>query len=622
MKYLRKIKALFNRLLALAKNIKRTPGRLNKLFGKIGQSLATIRAGARRWGRNQDADRARLYAARIQADLARQGLKSEYTFRRFKKTVKRQRLVEFVPPLVVTSTGVMMRVNTGGLPSGVQIADIENPKVVQTLAHAVNQEVYVTAKDPRAGTLIQIAEISAVDGIPRLVWSNEVSVQEDTPLSFVVGKGKNGNVVADLESMPHYLVAGATQQGKSVHMWHVVTTIARRNHPADVRLALFDLKRGTMFHPLRTLPHLLFPIIDDTDKVLNALQALVDEMDERYTAIRERGQSTVIEYNKLPNVEKFPLLVVALDELAEITRGEDRAIRLEGTYKLAKLLRLSAGAGMHFIVSTQHPNADVLKGEIRANIPEAIAFRTAKRTQSEVIIERGGAENIRVKGRALFKLGAELLEVQTPLIKEGGGVHGIYGVVSEIVTKWQTEAETSAEGQAQAAIEAASQDTQLKEDMLRYARVQLAGKFAVKEIYREFQGRATQKRVKEIAIELETAGVLSAATGRASRLVIGSLRVAEASVAPVGVPGALRVDPQAGNSQLANQEPDEPVAVWLLKPGDPPENALGPYTRAQALGTALYGPPGTKLVGAAELDVLKAGTTLWGDNVEAECPSP
>ncbi len=615
MKYLRKLKALFNKLLSLAQNIKRTPGRLQRALDRAAQAIVTIRSGARRWGRNPDAERARLYAAKLQSDLARQGLKSEYTVKRFKKSIKRTRCVEFVPPLVVTSTGVMMRVATGSfLPAGIQIADIENPKVVQTMAQAVGQEVFVTAKDPRAGTLIQIAEVSAIDGIPRLVWSNEVSVQEDTPLSFVVGKGKNGNVIADLESMPHYLIAGATRQGKSVHMWHVVTTIARRNHPADVRLALFDLKRGTMFHPLRTLPHLLFPIIDDTDKVINALQALIDEMDTRYNTIRERGQSTVMEYNKLPNVDKFPLVVVALDELAEITRSEDREIRHDGTDKLTKLLRLSAGAGMHFIVSTQHPNADVLKGEIRANIPEAIAFRTAKRTQSEVIIERSGAENIRVKGRGLFKLGAELVEVQTPLIQEGGGVHGIYSLVSEIVTKWQSEAEAGQAAQSQEQTEAERQDAQLKEDMLRFARVQLGGKFTVKEIFQQFRGRVTKKRVEQIAVELEQAGVLCPGVGRAPRRVIGSLCPAIATDTPIAHSGALRLETQGNETQdTSNLPPNDPVNVWIIKPGDEPQNALGPYTQNQALGVAST-VAGARLVGAAELDALKEGKTLWGED--------
>ena len=621
MKLWRKLRALFNKLLALAQNIRRTPGRLNRALDRLAQSLATIRSGARRWGRNADADRARLYAAKIQSDLARQGMKSEITKKPLfsKKTIKRIKFVEFMPPLVVTSTGVMMRVATGSfLPAGVQIADLENQKVIDTLAQAVGQDVYVNAKDPRAGTLIQIAEVSAVDGIPRLVWSNEVTVPEDNPLSFVVGKGKNGNVIADLESMPHYLVAGATRQGKSVHMWHLITTIARRNNPVDVRMALFDLKKGSMFHPLCTLPHLMFPIIEETDQVMNAMQSIAGEMEKRYTTIRGRGQSTVKEYNRLPNVEKFPLIFVGIDEVAEITTNGDVTFRRDGTALLSRLLRLSGGAGIHITLSTQHPNAKVLKPEIRGNITEAIAFRTGKRTGSEIILDRGGAEKILLKGRALFKLGADLIEVQTPLIQEGGGVHGIYSLVSEIVGKWNGQAAA----QAGEAVVAAGQAAQARElliaDMLRFAQAQMGGKFTTRTLFKEFKGRVIARDVESIAEKLEKEGVLSSGKPGIPRRIIATCHetLPPVTMADSGANCHVTSAECASVTSLEdeNTPTETPANVWLLKPGDLPENAQGPYTQDHAIAVAI-GEPGARMIGQAELDALKRGETLWGDTV-------
>ena len=524
--------------------------------GKLVSSVQMLRSGSRRMWRNPDASKARAIAASIQAEFARQGIKSEVRYKPFlsKKTKTVIRYVSFVPPLAVTTDGNVVLKIKMPLPAPYKVRHIDDPDVIKTLAHRLEKDVIIDSGDNKRGTIIIVADKST-DGIPRLVWSHECAPVEEKPLAFAVGRGRGGNVYVDLESMPHYLVAGPTRQGKSVHMWHVICTLALRNHPDSLKMALFDLKRGAMFYPLRSLPHLLFPVVDDMDKVIPALDGLLQEMDQRYVKIRARGQATVGAYNRLPDIKKIPLVVVAMDELAEITRSEHPGVRKEGTMMLTKLLRQSAGAGIHVMVSTQYPNSNVLKGEIKGNLPEAIAFRCVSRHQSEIIIGHGGAEKLpKVKGRALLKYGAELVEVQTPLVKEGSGAHGIYATVSAIVSKWaDIEAQMIDLAESQEAIQDAVEE-KLNRDLVAYAVQFLDGEFKVRDLYKVFRGRVSKHSLTKIAQKLEADGVLSPSVGRSPR------RVINADLEAVGAENSVGLETQADKSQEIETEDDETVS--------------------------------------------------------------
>jgi DNA segregation ATPase FtsK/SpoIIIE-like protein len=245
-------------------------------------------------------------------------------------------------------------------------------------------------------------------------------------------------------------------------------------------------------------------------------------MTRRYILIRNHGQATRAEYNRLDVEEKLPPIVVFIDELAAITKSRlptkdsDRPLGKEASDRLALLLQQGAGAGIHFIVATQDPRVEVLSGDIRANITEAIAYRTAKTSHSEIIIGCAGAEKIQNKGRALLKLGAEIIELQTPRILEEGGKHGVYQAVSTIIQKWSEPEQKPATAKTE-------DDQSLKQKMVDYALTNLGGSFKLKEIYTAFKPKATQARVMEIARELQNDGVLSAGRPGRSRKVIASL---------------------------------------------------------------------------------------------------
>jgi S-DNA-T family DNA segregation ATPase FtsK/SpoIIIE len=533
------------------------------MFGKL---LAKVKSLAlyQRFGPNESAEKARKYARQIQRELERMKLcykrKEERGFGRPRTVIDR---VEFMVPLIVTPSTIRLKVDTrpGKLPTGVTIADLTKPDIADTISVSLARDVMVTCTNPRSGLYFEISEDSTLRGIPRLVWAIDVSLPvEASPLSFMVGISRRGSVIVDLESISHYLVAGATRQGKSIHLWHLLTTFATRNSPQDVRLVLFDLKNGVMFFPFRHLPHLWKPVTDHPDRCLPVFDDLISEMTRRYILIREHGQATRAEYNRLDVEEKLPPIVVFIDELAAITKSRlptddsNRPLGKEASDRLALLLQQGAGAGIHFIVATQDPRVEVLSGDIRANITEAIAYRTAKTSHSEIIIGCSGAEKIQNKGRALLKMGAEIIELQTPRILEEGGKHGVYQAVSTIIQRWS-------EPEQKPAVDEASDDQALKQKMVDYALKYLGGSFKSREVHEAFKNEMKYKRVLEIARELEIDGVLSSGRPGKSRKVISpsasccATKQCEENAIPVATPSPQELlETQPGEEPISDDE--------------------------------------------------------------------
>jgi hypothetical protein len=534
------------------------------MFGKL---LAKVKSFAlyQRFGPNESADKARKYARQIQRELERMKLcykrKDERGFGRPRTVIDR---VEFMVPLIVTPSTIRLKVDTrpGKLPTSVTIADLTKPDIADTISVSLARDVMVTCTNPRSGLYFEISEDSTLRGIPRMVWATDVALPvEALPLSFLVGISRRGSVVVDLESISHYLVAGATRQGKSIHLWHLLSTFATRNSPQDLKLVLFDLKNGVMFFPFRHLPHLWKPVTDHPDQCLPVFDALTSEMTRRYILIREHGQATRSEYNRMDVEEKLPPIVVFIDELAAITKSRlptddsNRPLGKEASDRLALLLQQGAGAGIHFIVATQDPRVEVLSGDIRANITEAIAYRTAKTSHSEIIIGCSGAEKIQNKGRALLKLGAEIIEIQTPRILEEGGKHGVYQAVSTIIQKWS-------ELEQKPGTPKTEDDQSLKQKMVDYALTNLGGSFKFKEIYTAFKTQATQDKVRRIRRELQNDGVLSAGRpGRSSKVISQSVcllsdpKQREESASPVATPSPLnRPNSQTEAEPISDEE--------------------------------------------------------------------
>lgn len=224
------------------------------------------------------------------------------------------------------------------------------------------------------------------------------------PLQFALGKDLMGNIIySDLAKMPHLLVAGATGAGKSVALNAMITTLLLRSKPEDVRLLLIDPKK-VEFNSFASAPHLMTPIINEASHANLALQKIVELMDDRYRAFAKINVKNIKAYNeyRLINtdvqLEKLPLLVVIIDELADlmIVAGKE----VEGS--IQRITQLARAAGIHLIVATQRPSTDVITGIIKANIPSRISFAVSSGIDSRTILDTVGAEKLLGNGDMLY----------------------------------------------------------------------------------------------------------------------------------------------------------------------------------------------------------------------------
>jgi DNA segregation ATPase FtsK/SpoIIIE, S-DNA-T family len=221
-------------------------------------------------------------------------------------------------------------------------------------------------------------------------------------LKFALGKDVTGHpITANLETMPHMLIAGTTGSGKSVCVNSILTCFLLHNTPEDLRLILVDPKRVELTG-YNGVPHLLAPVVVEIDRVIGALQWMTREMDKRYHMFAQVGARNITDYNarmKLQNQKKLPFLVVVIDELADlmmIAPGETEQT-------ITRLAQLARATGIHLILATQRPSVDVVTGLIKANFPARIAFAVASNTDSRVILDQPGAERLLGRGDMLFQ---------------------------------------------------------------------------------------------------------------------------------------------------------------------------------------------------------------------------
>jgi S-DNA-T family DNA segregation ATPase FtsK/SpoIIIE len=222
--------------------------------------------------------------------------------------------------------------------------------------------------------------------------------KEKSRLAVGLGLGVSGApAIADIKKMPHALVAGSTGSGKSVCINTIITTLLFRNSPQELRFIMVDPKRVELTG-YNGIPHLLTPVITDTERVISALQWATKEMDRRYKMFAEVGARNIEDYNEQSGFTAMEYIVIVIDELADImlqapSKVEDLIVRLA---------QMARATGIHLIVATQRPSVNVITGLIKANIPTRIAFNVASMIDSRVIIDSPGAEKLLGKGDMLF----------------------------------------------------------------------------------------------------------------------------------------------------------------------------------------------------------------------------
>lgn len=280
---------------------------------------------------------------------------------------------------------------------------------------------------------------------------------EKMPLGFALGRNVAGYPqVADLTKMPHLLIAGTTGSGKSVCINSILTSMLLHNTPDELRFVLVDPKRVELTN-YNGIPHLLAPVVVETEKVIGALQWMTREMDKRYHEFAQLGVRNISEYNARMEAQggkTYPYLVIVIDELADLMM----IAPTETESAITRLAQLARATGIHMILATQRPSVDVVTGLIKANFPARIAFAVASGTDSRVILDRPGAERLLGRGDMLY---------QAPDAPAPARLQGVF--ISDIETArlvdfWRVQAgQPSAFAETEAHFDALPQGVPLKQ---------------------------------------------------------------------------------------------------------------------------------------------------------------
>lgn len=290
--------------------------------------------------------------------------------------------------------------------------------------------IRIIAPMPGQGTIgIEVPNKSREMVSMRSVITSDKFAKSTADLPVVLGKTiSNEILVVDLAKMPHLLMAGATGQGKSVGLNVLLTSLIYKKHPAQLKLVLVDPKKVelTLFnkierHFLAKLPDADEAIITDTKKVVNTLNSLCIEMDNRYNLLKDAGCRNLKEYNvkftnRRLNPEKghkfMPYIVLVIDELADLMMTAGKEVE----QPIARLAQLARAIGIHLVVATQRPSVNVITGLIKANFPARLSFKVTSKIDSRTILDTGGAEQLVGMGDMLLSLNSDIVRLQCPFV--------------------------------------------------------------------------------------------------------------------------------------------------------------------------------------------------------------
>ena len=308
---------------------------------------------------------------------------------------------------------------------GVRISKIKNLEDDIALSLAA-LGIRIIAPIPGKGTIgIEVPNRKPEIVSMRSLIASEKFQNSDAELPVVMGKTiTNETFMFDLTKLPHLLVAGATGQGKSVGLNAILVSILYKKHPSQVKFVLIDPKKVelTLFnkierHFLAKLPDEEEAIITDTSKVVNTLNSLCIEMDDRYELLKNAQVRNIAEYNKKfvnrklnpENGHRYmPYIVVLIDEFSDLIMTAGKEVE----HPIARLAQLARAIGIHLIVATQRPSVNVITGMIKANFPARIAFRVLSKVDSRTILDNSGADQLIGKGDMLISTGKEMIRLQ------------------------------------------------------------------------------------------------------------------------------------------------------------------------------------------------------------------
>ena len=313
--------------------------------------------------------------------------------------------------------------------AGVRISKIKNLEDDIALSLAA-LGIRIIAPIPGKGTIgIEVPNKNSTIVSMRSVIASQKFQKSEMELPIALGKTiSNETFVVDLAKMPHLLMAGATGQGKSVGLNAVLTSLLYKKHPAEVKFVLVDPKKVelTLFnkierHYLAKLPDSADAIITDNTKVINTLNSLCIEMDNRYEMLKNAFCRNIAEYNVKFKARKLnpndghaylPYIVLVVDEFADLIMTAGKEVETP----IARLAQLARAIGIHLIIATQRPSVNVITGIIKANFPARIAFRVTSKIDSRTILDGSGADQLIGRGDMLYTQGNDLIRIQCAFV--------------------------------------------------------------------------------------------------------------------------------------------------------------------------------------------------------------
>jgi len=338
-------------------------------------------------------------------------------------------------------------------------------------------------------------------------------------LEVALGRDISGEpITAELNKLPHLLVAGATGSGKSVCINGIITSILMNAKPHEVKLMLIDPKMVEL-NVYNGIPHLLTPVVTNPQKANQALQKIVSEMEKRYDLFQHVGARNIEGYNQFierTNQEmeekqaQLPYIVVIVDELADLMMVAGKDVESS----IMRIAQLARAAGIHLIIATQRPSVDVITGSIKANIPSRIAFAVSSATDSRTILDSGGAEKLLGRGDMLFlsRDSSKPTRIQGAFLSDGEVESVVQHVVGEQTANYVKEMEPDEPTEEN---EMESEDALYKEAYLFVVEEQKASASLLQRRFRIGYNRASR-----LMDDLESNGVIGPQSGSKPRQVL------------------------------------------------------------------------------------------------------
>ena len=367
--------------------------------------------------------------------------------------------------------------------------------------------------------------------IRTVLESTEFTTHPSTT-AFAVGKDISGrNIIGNISKLPHVLIAGTTGSGKSVCTNSLIVSMLYKSTPEEVRFIMVDPKMVELA-PYNGIPHLLIPVVTDPKKAAGALQWAVYEMMKRYKMFSEHGVKDLASYNKIAaadeTLKKLPSVVVVIDELADLMLVAAKEVE----ESICRVAQMGRAAGMHLVIATQRPSADVITGLMKANIPSRIAFAVASAMESRIILDTAGAEKLVGRGDMLYAplgegkpkrvqgcfISSEEIERIVNFVKENGETDYDESVIDKINAAVAEKEKGNAKGGGNAPSEQSAADE--GDEMLPSAIdvVMETGQASVSMLQRRL--KLGYSRAARIVDEMETRGIVGPFEGSKPRQIL------------------------------------------------------------------------------------------------------